>query len=249
MPCRINRRRLWTSRILLQLATQPLAAFVTLTYEQNPYELVPRDAQLFLKRLRKNYPPRSIHYFLVGEYGDRTYRPHYHAALFGVSILDTQIVEKAWGLGFVQVGELNETTAAYVAGYVCKKMTNKTDPRLEGRYPEFARMSRRPALGQSAASLLGNSLTQQHASAAITRDVPSETRISGKKFPLGRFLRQKVRTEVGWQSNTPRPVIAAIQIRRASMTTAEIKKEAAHRAASNLSAIGKAKIWSSGRTL
>jgi len=48
--------------------------------------LIKRDVQLFVKRLRKDQDARGlakIRYYLVGEYGDQTKRPHYHAAIFG----------------------------------------------------------------------------------------------------------------------------------------------------------------------
>ncbi len=43
-----------------------------------------RDVQLFLKRLRKNYKyDNHIKYFCCGEYGGKTFRPHYHLIIFG----------------------------------------------------------------------------------------------------------------------------------------------------------------------
>lgn len=41
-----------------------------------------RDIQLFLKRVRKALPPRSLKYFICSEYGPRTIRPHYHGIFF-----------------------------------------------------------------------------------------------------------------------------------------------------------------------
>lgn len=85
LPCRVNRRRIWTHRIMLEAAQYHDNSFVTLTYDEEklPVDLsvTPRTLQLFMKRLRKVYPNR-IRYFGVGEYGDQTMRPHYHLALF-----------------------------------------------------------------------------------------------------------------------------------------------------------------------
>jgi len=53
--------------------------------------LIKRDVQLFIKRLRKEQDSRGsskIKYYLVGEYGDLTKRPHYHAAIFGEDFAD-----------------------------------------------------------------------------------------------------------------------------------------------------------------
>ena len=117
------------------------SSFLTLTYapEHIPSggTLVPRDAQLFLKRLRKSISPVQIRYFLVGEYGDSTQRPHYHAALFGIGIGFTDVVKEAWGRGHVMLGDLTLHSAQYIAGYTIKKMTQKGDPRLDGRHPVF----------------------------------------------------------------------------------------------------------------
>ena len=64
----------------------PANCFVTLTYDEKH---LPKDGslclehvQLFLKRLRfgSAFPLR---YFLCGEYGEKTSRPHYHICLFG----------------------------------------------------------------------------------------------------------------------------------------------------------------------
>ena len=112
MPCRYNRRRIWTFRILLESMVHSHNSFLTLTYDEKHLPeggtLVPRDAQLFIKRLRNNFwdfhtrcrlPVPKLRYYLVGEYGDNTWRPHYHLALFGASIAHTDIINRSWGLG------------------------------------------------------------------------------------------------------------------------------------------------------
>ena len=87
LPCRINKKRVWTHRIMLESSLHTDNAFVTLTYsdENLPKDgsLVPRHVQLFLKKVRKEIEPARLRFFCVGEYGDRTQRPHYHVALFG----------------------------------------------------------------------------------------------------------------------------------------------------------------------
>jgi len=144
MPCRINRRRLWSNRILLESCKHEKSAFLTLTYapEFLPENgsLQPRHLQLFLKRLRKELSPHKIRFFAVGEYGDQTWRPHYHLAVFGIDAFSTDIVRRCWGMGHVMVGDLSRASAAYIAQYCTKKLTSKDDPRLEGRHPEFTRM-------------------------------------------------------------------------------------------------------------
>lgn len=197
MPCRINRRRVWTLRILLESFLHSCNCFLTLTYapEHIPAggTLVPRDVQLFLKRLRKVVAPATLRYFFVGEYGDDTERPHYHAALFGISPLSTHIVQEAWGLGHVMLGDLTPQSARYVAGYVTKKMTSKLDSRLNGRHPEFSRMSLRPGIGAGAVDriveALGSNLNDRG-------DVPATLHVHGKMMPMGRYILGKLRERV-----------------------------------------------------
>lgn len=171
--------------------------------QRRVWELVGEDFTLFMKRLRTYYP-EPIRYFAVGEYGERGFRPHFHAALFGVSMLDHAVVEKAWSLGGVHLGELNKDSAQYLAGYVTKKMTKADDPRLEGRQPEFARMSRRPGIGVPAVSVLAESLTS--AGGVVGGDIPTAVRVRGKLLPIGRTLRSKFRVAMGMEPTEPQPI-------------------------------------------
>ena len=67
------------------------SAFVTLTYSDDQLvrtlgdfpTLCPEHPQAFLKRLRARVAPARFRFYLVGEYGDQTHRPHYHLVLFG----------------------------------------------------------------------------------------------------------------------------------------------------------------------
>lgn len=195
--------------------------FITLTYSE---ENLPDGGSLekdvvsgTIKRIRERISPKRIRYFYVGEYGDNSYRPHYHISLFGMSAYTVcevpsgsggtvlvpfaKIVEDCWARGFVKVDEFNELTAQYVAGYVVKKLTNYGDPRLSGRTPEFARMSRRPGIGARAMEIVAQSLIESgHGMALIeeTGDVPRELLIGRRKIPLGRFLLRKLREAVGF---------------------------------------------------
>lgn len=209
MPCRINRRRLWTHRLILESLVHGDSSFVTLTYSpQNVPEggtLVPKHAQDWLKRLRWHVEPRAIRFFLVGEYGDETFRPHYHAALFGVGRRDTALVEKTWGFGHVVVGDLTPASASYVCGYVTKKLTAVGDPRLGGKFPEFSRMSLRPGIGGLSLEEIVKVLFSPEGQdlLMVEGDVPRALRHGGKLMPLGRYLRRKLREKIGRLPSTP----------------------------------------------
>lgn len=181
-------------------------SFVTLTYDNEhlPMDgtLVPRHTQLWIKRFRKELDRiegRKMRFFLCGEYGDETFRPHYHLSMFGVGPEFAELVQDTWRLGFTHTAEFNEKTAQYVCGYVLKKMTTKDDPRLGGRHPEFTRMSNRPGIGAKAMEVIRDAVLTDAGLDEYERtgDVPRKFNIGRRSFPLGRYLMSKLREEVG----------------------------------------------------
>lgn len=135
------------------------------------------DFQDFMKRLRhwhrKDQVLRGVakedlevlRFYHCGEYGDENGRPHYHACLFGEDFWSTRKFYKmskterlyqaaplssAWGNGLAVIGDLSFESAAYVARYVCKKVTGrKAVEHYGGRKPDYATMSRKPGIGRS----------------------------------------------------------------------------------------------------
>jgi len=217
MSCRINKKRIWMHRLILEAIDHEVSSFCTLTYtdENLPekHSLRPADSRNFLKRLRKHMEPSKLRYFLVGEYGDETERPHYHAALFGyphcqygqtrytklkVNCCENcDTIRRIWGYGNIYLGDLNNESAAYVAGYVTKKLTSANDERLGERHPEFARMSNRPGIGANFVPDIADSLLRNPEVLAREHDVPSSLRHGTRVLPLGRYLRGKLRQQTG----------------------------------------------------
>lgn len=205
MPCRINKQRTWVGRLQLELATSELSSFVTLTYadEYLPHHgyLNKRDVQLWLKRLRKSLSKRgrTLRYFVCGEYGEQTWRPHYHAILYGVSPVESALLAESWAMGLVHAGTAEPASMSYVCGYVCKKMTNKKDPRLEGRPPEFVLMSKKPGIGLKSVDNIVSAYQSARGQAALKKEGwPSPTvRIGPKKYPMGRYLSRHVQDRLG----------------------------------------------------
>jgi len=222
VPCRVNRRRVWTHRIMLEAAGHEHNTFLTLTYnDENLPEngtLIPRDLTLFLKRLRAKVG-EGIRYYAVGEYGDKSERPHYHAAMFGLQgcrrtvtspnrkgyCCDIcELLSQLWGKGNVFSGTLTSESAGYIAGYVTKKLTHKDDPRLGGRYPEFARMSLKPGIGLNMMDEVASTLLQHDFDG---EDVPTSLQHGRNKWPLGRYLRRNLRKRIGRDEKTPQSVL------------------------------------------
>lgn len=113
-------------------------------------------------------------------------------------------MQESWGLGQIFVGELNEKSAQYIAGYVVKKLTDRDDFRLDGRYPEFARMSLRPGIGAGVMDDLASVLLQYDSEEL--EDVPTVLRHGMKMMPLGRYLRKRLRLRMDRDEKTPKVV-------------------------------------------
>lgn len=185
--CRLDRSKRWADRMLLEFEKpagdlpRRAALFLTLTYDDDHMPVIRasdnqmrgtldlKDVQDFLKRLRKFIAPKKLRYFLAGEYGDLTFRPHYHMILFGLTMDDftdalpwTAGEEKGtvnylsfklnnvWTKGNVLFSPANYKTFCYVARYVLKKQYG-FDGTLtyRGRKPPFTTMSRRPGIGMT----------------------------------------------------------------------------------------------------
>lgn len=204
--CLSSRRRTWAGRLILEsYAHVGRSIFVTLTYDRERHSLSIRDCQLWLKKLRKRFG--KVRVFYCGEYGDTTHRPHYHAMLFGIPecrggpvrglgkgficLCPTcSLIRCTWGHGFVSVGNFSERRAMYISAYVLKKMTHRSHPGLEGREPEFARMSLNPGIGKPSIGRLAELVR------GYGRTVPAGYQLGGRLLPLGRYLRRSIAREV-----------------------------------------------------
>lgn len=226
-PCRINRRRVWSHRIMLESFMHSDKCFLTLTYDDDHVpsdgSLDPRHVQLFMKRFRKEVAPASLRFLLVGEYGDESFRPHYHLALFGFDCLgkrtlietgvrcycdNCELVRVTWGKGNIVIDLLNLKTAAYIARYVVKKMTSIDDPRLGGRYPEFQRQSNRPGIAARAAD---NIFSAMNGILSEDGDVPKWMSTHGLKLPLGRYMINALRSKAGIEEVSKEKFLAEMQ--------------------------------------
>ena len=131
-------------RMLHELKYHQDSSFITLTYDDEHLppnaSLVKADLQKYFKRLRKSIEPKKIRYFACGEYGDQTFRPHYHAILFGLGIKDKNLIELNWPNGFTTVGLAEPDSIQYVAGYIDKKYSGdqaEEEYILKNREPVF----------------------------------------------------------------------------------------------------------------
>ena len=172
--CRLDYSRTWADRMIAEASLYKSNYFLTLTYdnehlppkrENSPiHSLNKRDAQLFMKRLRKALPEQKIRFFCAGEYGPQSMRPHMHIILFNCKLDDLKLlrendlkqpyfvsetISKVWPFGFHIIANVNWDTCAYVARYVVKKQKG-AGAEVYDKYnfePEFSTMSRKPGIG------------------------------------------------------------------------------------------------------
>lgn len=174
----MDRARGWADRCAHEAQLHSQNCFITLTYNA---ETIPQDFSLrytdfqkFIRRLRKT--KGRLSFFVSGEYGGKTLRPHFHALLFGIDFSDktfhrrgeygdhcyrSALLEKLWPLGHSELGEVSPRSTAYVTGYLIKKNLDTRPASV--RYqrvdsetgevwnvkPEFHRMSLNPAIGKN----------------------------------------------------------------------------------------------------
>lgn len=175
--CRLEYSRQWAVRSMHEAQLHADNCFITLTYDNDH---LPKDSgldkthfQKFIKRLRKSCN-HKVRYFHCGEYGEQTFRPHYHALLFGHEFKDKELAGESNGIPFYKsqtlnglwpygaqnsIGDLTFESAAYVARYAVKKITGSVAPEYYTTVqpttgeafqiqPEYCTMSRRPGIGE-----------------------------------------------------------------------------------------------------
>jgi len=150
--CRLDYAQSWAIRCLHEASLHDENSFLTLTYDD---ENLPRHGSLqpkhftdFMKRFRKEIEPDKIKYYMCGEYGADSGRPHYHALIFGYSFPDKRLwsysegknpdyrstqLERLWPHGFNLISAVDYKSAGYVARYTIKKLRGAA---LEKRDPD-----------------------------------------------------------------------------------------------------------------
>lgn len=154
LQCLIDRRVQWQDR--LQFEMHDLAPqqcnFVRLSYSDDnlpPQGVDKKHIQDFLKRWRKHFPPNSLKYFIVAEYGDKGdpdgfHRPHYHCCFFGPwsrkspprypTPYQMSYLSESWGHGYVDCRLLNSGRIRYILKYLDKQYTYKWHPTTDVPY-------------------------------------------------------------------------------------------------------------------
>jgi hypothetical protein len=122
-----------------------------------------KDLQDFIQRLRRHVGRKGIfkvlapsesllearrnarvRYFAVGEYGTRTFRPHYHGIFFNVDPYTIERIAQVWQLGLCHVGTVTDASINYVTRYM---LTADYQHLHENAVKPRALMSKNPGLG------------------------------------------------------------------------------------------------------
>lgn len=188
--CAATKRSDWALRLAYEAKLHLVSKFVTLTYADN--ELIWKDGQpqlskpsakgdshlqLWFKRVRR--AGYKLRYFAVGEYGSKTYRPHYHIILFGD--VPDDVLYKSWGKGHVHIGSVTPASIMYCLGYI---VNGKGWQMKHKRVPPFTVMSRRPGLGSN---YLSAAMVAWHKS-----DRKNYAILDGQKRHLPRYYKEKI---------------------------------------------------------
>lgn len=161
----------WVFRLTEEIKTSETSFFLTLTYDdlQLPLDyngnptLQKTDFQKFMKRLRKHVKNdetknrrvlrqngeitpeyTKLKYYMCGEYGSKTQRPHYHMIILNLPLKYVQreaLINSIWQHGHVDRAECNIKTIRYVVGYINKGSIVPSNE-LDDRQKEFSLMSK-----------------------------------------------------------------------------------------------------------
>lgn len=133
----------WVVRNYYEEKSHKDKCFITLTYKENPYMIVKKDLQDFMKRFRirlDRTTGEKIRMFGAMEYGELNHRPHAHVIIYGWQddhakylgvnkkrniIYQSELIESTWGLGRTSIQGFNEHEAPYITMYNTAKETFK----------------------------------------------------------------------------------------------------------------------------
>lgn len=201
--CRHSKTNMWIDRLEMEMRTSPHPVyFITLTYDE---EHVPRnsdgdrvlnirDVQLYLKRIRKAAAPQRFRYCYLGEYGGRTFRPHYHLILYGFqgNVSEARkFLKMYWNNGNIRVDYVNSNRLAYVASFHINSFVWPL-----GRTKPFVQYSRKPGIGYG--YLEDYNLVKSH----LHANMPDCTYVNlrGQRRILPKYHRDKL-----WPDGFPLP--------------------------------------------
>lgn len=181
--CVKRRRNDWYIRCLIESGHRRYTYFGLLTYKEVGQNLLKRDIQLFLKRLRiKGY---SFSYLIAGEYGEKKKRAHWHCLFFADTPISFAHIANAWRGGY-------SYSTPNVGGWIrfepiksprSIRYTVKYLYKYDGTSNKFELMiSKNPAIGKSFLVNQAHFLRVQNA----------DFTVRGQKTAMPRYYKRKI---------------------------------------------------------
>lgn len=159
--CKRERSQEWAIKLINESKYHQKASFITLTFdnkillEGNKYganasfiyhiENSKEYFKKFIKRLRKKFKNKRLIYYHVGEYGEKTHRPHHHLILFGENFEQdrkeyllsktghiqyfSKTLYELWACGNCTIQDVNPNNIIYISQYALKKEKQNEDKR------------------------------------------------------------------------------------------------------------------------
>lgn len=207
-PCVLKRARQWMFRLQWEERRSLSSFFMTYTYDENNVPLTsnglltlhPTHHTEFMKRLRirlkRDGYDVPLKYYMAGEYGSDTERPHYHSILFNLPQFYADNIyrlEDEWQKGAVDVRKCTKETIAYVCGYV-NKLKHFTSPGqrykntdlVDDRIPELTKMSKH----------LGANFLSDQRIKKMKQDLEPTIKIEGgKQMAIPEYYKRKALTD------------------------------------------------------
>lgn len=209
----------------VEAAELGLSSFVTLTYSDEFLPTVHHpETDTWIPTLEKSHAKnwirsvrrKAMHlglpkrFFMAGEYGTKTGRPHYHVILFGIGPSWKRDFEPLWKYGFQSWYPASARAMAYVAKY-CLKTGGDPELRLPTSRPQddealtrvtvppFRRMSRNPAIGTASAKKVAASIGKPSTVMAMLeqeKQLKGVIQVGPDRYPMGRTVRDYLDKEL-----------------------------------------------------
>jgi tryptophan-rich hypothetical protein len=143
----------WAGRCIAESKTANYSYFVLLTYGRDEYGdsghiraavLTYSDVQLYLKKLREKIG--KLKYFVVGEYGGRNGRTHWHMVLFTENPIKNEISwgelhnDETWTQGWMSIQPFKWQDGPYACKYIHKDVKDNIAASMYN-------MSKKPPIG------------------------------------------------------------------------------------------------------
>lgn len=198
--CRMMKRREWTLRMMHEAIYWDDIVFVTWTYDEEhlpPRGLYKKELQGLFKRLRRQ-TGLKFKYYACGEYGEKSFRAHYHAIIFGLDMgvtvfdpvegvylaVEGNPLFDCWEKGRVQVSFANEDCMRYVAQYIDKKVLMEFKQKKDMEFNDFL-----PPF-QLCSQGIGLSWVRDNVDTVLRKDGIT---FKGRPQPIPRYYLEKVK--------------------------------------------------------